>query len=539
MSLHQENVSACNICAETFNRKTRTPVRCSHCEFNACRTCCERFFLSNNHAELRCMNTNCNKTWSRAFICEHFTKKFLTQTLRDHRESIFLELQRAMLPATMPIVERAIRAEQLEQQYSDNIHEYRQLRRESAGISGKIKQMQESIKAGYTSITKEELAAFKAQSKTRRQQISNRLRELHLLQQNIRYELRTGRAPAQGEQEDEATRHQQRFVRACPAEECRGYLSTAWKCGLCQRFTCKDCHVIKNDSEDHVCKEEDKATAELLVQNTKPCPSCATGIFKVDGCNVMYCTNCHTAFHWRTGELITRDIHNPHYFEYMRQREERMRQQGHTNNNNNNNNNNQNRALCQGEQGRIRTLAYQLVSQIKRELHARGWNDMERRFDGICRATLHMVLQQVPLYRIDLERGNEQLRVQFLRGYLSEAVLKKKLQQRHKDHEKRTEILNILTTFCDSVVDILEHLHAQLSASPLVLAATARPPFEAILNEVDVLTEFCNDALRKVSEMYHSVCLCIDLKSVDPLRSVKQAAPLQAHPGWQCHFSTA
>jgi hypothetical protein len=254
----------------------------------------------------------------------------------------------------------------------------------------------------------------------------------------------------------------------------------------------------------------------------------------------MYCTNCHTAFHWRTGELITRDIHNPHYFEYMRQREERMRQQGHTNNNNNNNNNNnQNRPLCQGEQGRIRTLAYQLVSQIKRELHARGWNDMERRFDGICRATLHMVLQQVPLYRIDLERGNEQLRVQFLRGYLSEAVLKKKLQQRHKDHEKRTEILNILTTFCDSVVDILEHLHTQLSASPLVLTATARAPFEAILNEVDVLTEFCNDALRKVSEMYQSVCLCIDLKSVDPLHSVKQAAPPQAHPGWQCHFATA
>jgi len=42
------------------------------------------------------------------------------------------------------------------------------------------------------------------------------------------------------------------FVRACPNNDCRGFLSSHWKCGLCELYTCSKCHVLKGT---HINKE--------------------------------------------------------------------------------------------------------------------------------------------------------------------------------------------------------------------------------------------------------------------------------------------
>jgi hypothetical protein len=34
----------------------------------------------------------------------------------------------------------------------------------------------------------------------------------------------------------------------------------------------------------------------------------------------MYCTACHTSFDWKTRKIVTKSIHNPHYFQYQRER---------------------------------------------------------------------------------------------------------------------------------------------------------------------------------------------------------------------------
>ncbi len=78
------------------------------------------------------------------------------------------------------------------------------------------------------------------------------------------------------------------FVRKCPVTDCRGFLSSRWKCDLCKNYVCPDCNEIKN-GDDHVCDPNAVETINLLKKDTKPCVKCGTMIFKISGCSQMWC----------------------------------------------------------------------------------------------------------------------------------------------------------------------------------------------------------------------------------------------------------
>jgi hypothetical protein len=75
---------------------------------------------------------------------------------------------------------------------------------------------------------------------------------------------------------------ERRFVRACPVDGCRGFLSERWKCGTCEAAVCAKCHEPK--AEGHVCDPDVAASAALIASDSKPCPGCASLIFKISGC---------------------------------------------------------------------------------------------------------------------------------------------------------------------------------------------------------------------------------------------------------------
>ena len=89
---------------------------------------------------------------------------------------------------------------------------------------------------------------------------------------------------------------------------------------MCNMHTCPKCLVIigPNKNVEHVCNEDMVKSAELIKQETKPCPSCGTRISKISGCNQMWCTNCHVAFSWNTGTIDNGPVHNPHFYEYQK-----------------------------------------------------------------------------------------------------------------------------------------------------------------------------------------------------------------------------
>jgi hypothetical protein len=173
------------------------------------------------------MNPQCNREWTRQFINNEFTAVFRNKKLKKRREEILFDIERSLLPATQPQVEKMIKIE---------------------NVTTQMKAVQEQI---YTL----------------NRQKWNLRGELYRIQNN---------QPTQRAE----------FVRACPDSECRGFLSTQWKCGLCEKWSCPDCHEVKghNREEPHECNPDVLATARLLSNDTKPCPNCRTGIFKIDGC---------------------------------------------------------------------------------------------------------------------------------------------------------------------------------------------------------------------------------------------------------------
>jgi hypothetical protein len=119
----------------------------------------------------------------------------------------------------------------------------------------------------------------------------------------------------------EQKEERKKFIRRCTRDNCQGFLSTAWKCGMCEYYSCSKCFLVKttNQDEPHECKPEDVETANMIKQDSKPCPKCGEFIMKTGGCSQMFCISCKTPWDWNTGLVVTSGpLHNPHYYEWIK-----------------------------------------------------------------------------------------------------------------------------------------------------------------------------------------------------------------------------
>jgi len=454
----------CCICVENLNKSTRKPVVCEYCHFTACRECCQRFIL--NEVEPRCMNNSCGRTWSRKFIQSAFTNAFIKGELKKHSEDVLFDREKSLMPATQPIVENRIEIEKLRQELWDLDAEMRRIATKRIAISNDI---------------------------SRRIHMSNR---------------RIIEAAEGGD-----------FLRECPDTNCRGYLSTRWKCGVCSKWTCKECHTIKGDSEnaEHECDPDTLASRRMIDEETRSCPKCRVSIYRIHGCDQMFCTKCNTAFDWRSGRIIHgRNIHNPHYFEWRNSQQQTRTHRGADEDDAQNINN-----LCMREMnGDTLHLLNSLFLQKRKTNMAlntrRRHTSYERQILDNARNLIAMGDYMVHGNQVmNINELNQELRIEFMRNNITPEYFKKRIQENEKKHMKELEIRNLFEMAYHSLSDIfLRYIQALAKVNVIEYldqdwwkyetGTTYPEEVDTIMDEIPELLKYINSCFEEISSVYHS-----------------------------------
>ena len=434
----------CNICEEKYSKRLRAPISCQYCHYEACTQCCQTYILS--ETEPKCMNTECNRVWTRKYMSTVFSATFLNTKWKTHRENVIFDQERALLPATQPLVENMIRRERI----NTEIHD-----------------------------------------------INSQINTLYNRRDALRVE-------CHGNQINNIEQERRTFIRACPDPECRGFLSTQWKCGICEKWTCPTCNEIKGMERDaeHTCNPELVETVALIRQDTKPCPNCGMGIFKINGCDQMFCTQCHTAFCWRTGHIQT-VIHNPHYFEWLRE--------NNANGNENAIERNPQDVICGREIDTV--FVRNLNTNIQRKMTA-GTAVQGQRVTSMCRMMIHLRRVDMVYYQVNHVLNNQNLRIKYLRNQISEEQLKTNLQKNDKKHQKHREIFDILQMVHTTTTDILYRFLEEIRKN------TWNNDF-TIIQEIDQLRIYANRCLHEISETYNSIRMSFN----DQMEFTKSSTP--------------
>lgn len=244
---------SCIVCFDKFNKSTRAPTECPYCKVKICRTCLQTYLLNDINDVVQCVNPDCGNGWERDFLDTEFTRAFRLTTYKEHRESVLKDRERARFPATQ---EDAAAYQNAVAMFTISNTELKKINTQIAELVA-----QQSIFQQHVYNARRVCDSY------------GRVR----MDEDGRISHVAARAPRA-----EAAA----FVKPCPATNCKGFLSTAWKCGLCNMYSCPECHELKGETRDteHTCDADKLATVRLLAHDSRNCPKCGVTITKLEGC---------------------------------------------------------------------------------------------------------------------------------------------------------------------------------------------------------------------------------------------------------------
>jgi hypothetical protein len=515
----KESFKECNICASNYTSYMRKAIKCEYCDFEACKECCSTYLLNVNKPG--CMSPACTGEWSREFISDNLTKVFASTKLKQHKANMLYQEQLTWMQESQAEVE----AERRQQQIRNKIYQLEsnknllnaqlnsQIRVLAIEKNAKEQDVIKMVSQRYdTKILLNQLKrkpkneTINESIKTVEQRvldydvkIETLNKEFYMLRDKFMHDQEVLKAtsplvPKMDEivakidtlrielNEKAPAAEKAQFVRKCADPECNGFVSSRWKCGLCEKWTCSDCHEIKSD-DDHKCDPDTLATAKLLSKDTKGCPKCQTMIYKIDGCDQMWCTQCHTAFSWKTGQIETK-IHNPHYYQWRRQNGGLAREPGDI--------------VCGNE------LNHELSAAIRNALLSKHYQTVSE-FNNLClyisdvvRNCLHLQYVIIPSFR---QHGANQTFAQrtnwHRKAYLTKEYTLEKFKQQVERLDRSMSLANeneqVTTLLLDATKEILFRFKA---------SAESDKCDQKILEEIRVLVKYANRCLMRIGVTY-------------------------------------
>lgn len=420
---------SCQICTEKFNKTTRKPISCPKCNEIFCVNCVQTYVLSDN---LVCLS--CKTEWDYDFLISQLSKKFLNTDFKQVQQKKLFDIERSLLPETIYFVELLKRKENL-------IKEKKEISQAFIALHEKLMKIDDDIEFC--------------------------LSEVH------------GKA---------ATKYVPKIIGGCPSENCRGFIDREnFTCGLCNTIVCGKCREILKDGKDaggaaeahdfskHECLEANVESMKLLMKECKPCPKCSALIYKIEGCDQMFCVQCNTAFSWKTGLLETGRIHNPHYYDWIRQ-------------------NNNGEVPREREDINPQELIPFYMLRMKFNENENENNSASkiflRKLSHLHRNLTHIL--EVILRELRYDRNNNKdLRIQYLLGTLSEEQFKSTLEIRFRMQKRNTAIANCLQLFYDVLKDNFQNLY---NASFRNLAE--------FISQYSEIATFTNENIAKIEKTY-------------------------------------
>ena len=448
----------CQICCEKFTKTTRKEIKCPSpdCEGSWCLKCFKRYLTEDGDIIPKCMF--CSKQLSYNFVRENVPNTWANKDYMDIRTNHLLAREKSLLPESQHDVKKELNRRKCDKKCMVLDEQIVELQRQISALNDKK----------------------------------------HIIWQEYYDRFRIIRR----EKNVVVTR------RRCPVENCEGFLENNWKCGICEVKCCSDCGEVKEDN--HVCNEETKATFQLLKTDTRPCPDCGILIHKWEGCNQMYCTQCHCMFDYRTGRLEKGFFHNPHYFDAI--------DNGIIVRNGQNGN-------AEGQCGLPPTFTFIRKLRYLRNEFPFAKDDLSK-----TRELLRLInhITEVTFYRKfrdeDIDSECEIMRRDFLLKDISEEDWIKRLRVLEKRRERNSEIRDILNMFAQTSTDILVNIGHSLENIPdgyethspvynININGELVHVIDVIKNQLeqqDKIRHFCNIKWEKMERLFNNKMPYID-----------------------------
>lgn len=401
----------CPVCRDKFSTSLRKPVLCNHCSFQCCRSCFRKYLLQST-IEPVCMS--CKYPFPYDFLIKCLPATFWNKEYKEHRKNLLLSREESYLPDTQEIIVQEKKRDAFWKFIEEHRRQISELKRELSRLLNIYGDMSRVIhREIYEGIPiNSDLDVFHQFNPNTFEPILN---------DQGKFMFHDNNSSLQGDKKLSSS-SKSCWVHACPSEGCKGFLMGEQdKCPLCETKICIECLKIRENEMEHECKEEDVETTKLLKKNTKACPKCSTSIYKVSGCDQMWCVQCKTPFCWKTGEILNTVIHNPHYFEYL-QRSGRTEEP--------------NTFDCR--EGAMPNLHF---LQTKVPLCLKNW------MFNLYRTIAHTENITIPQYRNLVDVSLVSFRVDYLKNNLSKKEWKTELYRQEKSDKKYGQYIQLCETY--------------------------------------------------------------------------------------------